>query len=331
MKPRAQASSTMTASRAVVTSLQRGSVSRALWYRLTRPATSNADTVATTRLPSPSSWTTTSSTAAPPAAAGDEAIERRKELGTGSPLSLMELAQDVEAGEDGGAPERPMTHSFGFQAVGGLAQIPTELLGQGRPECLCAVGQRRVGGRGHRFTAHAARQGLDQASPGSDAPEVQEAARATEPVPEEADHRGLVAGGGQEVEMVRAQRAVPHDTDARQAMALLQGEAAEELFAVDDQQEVAVGATGPGQPPRTQEGRRNGRGIDQLIPLRRPPVEARDVNQAGWRHYRASRGMLTIGESGHLTTTIVPLPADTWSRSLCWLLATVAGIESGPP
>ena len=40
--------------------------------------------------------------------------------------------------------------------------------------------------------------------------------------------------------------------------------------------------------------------------------------------------MLTIGESGHLTTTIVRLPADTSSHSLCWLLATVAGIESGP-
>jgi len=72
---------------------------------------------------------------------------------------------------------------------------------------------------------------------------------ATEPVPEEADHPGLVAGDGQEVEMVRAQQAVPHDTDARQAMALLQGEATEELFAVHDQQEVAVGATGSGQPP----------------------------------------------------------------------------------
>ena len=73
-----------------------------------------------------------------------------------------------------------------------------------------------------------------------------------------------------------------------------------------------------------------GEAIHQLIPLRRPPVEVWDVEQAGWRHYRVSRGLSTIGESGHLTTTIVPLPADTWSRSLCWLLATLAGIESGP-
>ena len=43
--------------------------------------------------------------------------------------------------------------------------------------------------------------------------------------------------------MVRTQRAVPHDTEARQAMALLQGEAAEELRVVDDQQEVAAGAS----------------------------------------------------------------------------------------
>jgi hypothetical protein len=51
--------------------------------------------------------------------------------------------------------------------------------------------------------------------------------------------------------MIRAQRPVPHDADARQPVALLQGHAAEELRVVDDQKEVTVRTTGPGQPPRT--------------------------------------------------------------------------------
>jgi hypothetical protein len=100
--------------------------------------------------------------------------------------------------------------------------------------------------------ANAAWQGLDQPSSGSDAPKVQDSDFGTaKPAPDEADDCGLVTGGGQEVEMIGAQHPVPHDTDARQAVALLQGEAAEELRVVDDQKEVPVRATGPGQPPRT--------------------------------------------------------------------------------
>ena len=180
-----------------------------------------------------------------------------------------------------------MSHAFGREAVGGPTEIPTELRGQGGPVGLCAVGQRREGGHGHRFAANMAGQGFDQPRPGPDAPEVQEApTRTTEPVPEEADHGGLVTGGGQQVEMIRAQRPVSHHPDARHRVALLQGEAAEEPRIVDDQKEVAARATGPGQPPRSQEGRRKRGRIHQSIPLRRPPVEVWDVKQGGWSHDR---------------------------------------------
>ena len=100
-------------------------------------------------------------------------------------------------------------------------------------------------------------------------------------MPEEVDDDGLVTGGGQEIEVIRTQRPVPHHTEARQRVALLQGEAAEELRVVDDQKEVAASAAGPFQPPRSQEGRRNGNGIHQLVPLGRPPVQVWDVNQLG--------------------------------------------------
>ena len=97
-------------------------------------------------------------------------------------------------------------------------------------------------------------------------------------------------------------------------MALLQGEATEEVRPVDDQKEVAVRSTGPGQPPRSQEGRRKRGRIHQLIPLRGPPVEVGDVEQAGWRHYRISRRVVAIGEGAHLTPTVFPRPAQTFSR-----------------
>jgi hypothetical protein len=51
--------------------------------------------------------------------------------------------------------------------------------------------------------------------------------------------------------VIGAQRPVPHDADARQPVALLQGQAAEELRVIDDKKEVTVRATGSGQPPRT--------------------------------------------------------------------------------
>ena len=86
--------------------------------------------------------------------------------------------------------------------------------------------------------------------------------------------------------MIRAQRPVAHHPDAQQRMALLQGEATEEAPAVDDEEEVAAGSAGPGQPPRSQEGSRKRGRIHQLIPLRRPPVEVGDVEQTGGSHYR---------------------------------------------
>src|SRR5208282_5280074 len=105
-----------------------------------------------------------------------------------------------EAREDRMAPDRPMTHPLGLEAAGGFSEIPTELRGQGGPVGLGAVGQGGEGGRGHWLAAHAAWKGFDQTGPGSDAPEVQETAtRTTEPVPEEADHGGLVTGVGQQI------------------------------------------------------------------------------------------------------------------------------------
>ena len=81
--------------------------------------------------------------------------------------------------------------------------------------------------------------------------------------------------------MIRAQRAVAHHPDAQHRVALLQGETTEQARPVDDQKEVAARSTGPGQPPRSQEGRRQRSGIHQLIPLRSPPIEAGDIEQAG--------------------------------------------------
>ena len=84
-------------------------------------------------------------------ASGDEAIEGGKEPGAASPLRLVEVAKGVEAREDRRAPDRPMTYPFGREAASGFAEIPTELWGQGGPEGLCAVGQRRERGHGHRL------------------------------------------------------------------------------------------------------------------------------------------------------------------------------------
>ena len=72
---------------------------------------------------------------------GHEAIEDRKEAGAASPLGLVELAQGVEALEDSLAPDRPMRHSFVREALGGDAEVPAELRGQGGPVRLRAAGQ----------------------------------------------------------------------------------------------------------------------------------------------------------------------------------------------
>ena len=94
-------------------------------------------------------------------ASGEKYLEGGKELGEASPLCLVELAEYIEAWEDRHAPDRPMGHPLGREAVGRFTEIATELFGQGGPERLCVVWQRRERGRGHRFEANAARQGVD--------------------------------------------------------------------------------------------------------------------------------------------------------------------------
>jgi hypothetical protein len=119
-----------------------------------------------------------------------------------------------------------------------------------------------------------------------------------------------VAGGGEQVEMIRAQRPVSHYPHAEAWMALLHGEAAEELRPVDNQKEVAARSAGPGQPPRPQEGRRERRGIHQSIPLRSPLVQAGYIEQTGRSHYRISHRMVTIrAEAAHLMPTVSTRPA----------------------
>ena len=109
--------------------------------------------------------------------------------------------------------------------------------------------------------------------------------------------------------MVRAQRPVSHHPNAQHRVARLQGEATEEARPVDDQKEVAARSAGPGQPPRSQEGRRQRRRIHQMIPLRGPPVEVGDVDQAGRSHYRLARRTVAIGEA-HLRPAV--FPATGW-------------------
>ena len=104
--------------------------------------------------------------------------------------------------------------------------------------------------------------------------------------------------------MIRAQRPVSHHPDASHRVALLHGEAAEETRPVDDQEEVTAGSAGPGQPPRSQEGRRKRGRVHQLIPLGGPPAEVRDVEQGGWRHYRISRRVAVTGDGAHLTPPV---------------------------
>jgi hypothetical protein len=82
--------------------------------------------------------------------------------------------------------------------------------------------------------------------------------RTTEPVPEGAYHRRLVAGDGQQVAMIRTQRPVTHRENAQHRMALLQYEATKEPRPVENQKESGDWVRRPGQPPRSQEG--DGRG-----------------------------------------------------------------------
>jgi len=120
-----------------------------------------------------------------------------------------------------------------------------------------------------------------------------------------------VARDGKQVEVIRAQRPVTHHPNAQHRVARLHGKATKKVRPVGDQEEVAARSTCLGQPPRSQEGRRKRRRIHQLIPLRSPPIEVGDVQQAGRSHYRISRRMVAIGAGAHLTPTILPRRDET--------------------
>ena len=148
-----------------------------------------------------------------------------------------------------------MCHAFGREALGRDTEVLAELPGQGGSVRLRAVGQGGEWGHGHELPTNAPGQGFGQSRPGPDALEVQEArTRTTEPVPEEADHHRLVTGDREQVEVIRAQRPAAHHSNAQHRVACLHGETTKEVCLVGDQQEVAARSTGPGQPPRSEEG-----------------------------------------------------------------------------
>ena len=208
-------------------------------------------------------------------APGDEAIEGRQKLRTTLPLCSVQVSQGLEARENCRAPDRPVTNPFGLEAGRGSANLPPETGGQRGPERLGAVGQQYVRGGGDRLPADTPRQDLGKHGPAPNASQVQKAfARATEPVSDEAENIGLVSRGGQEVEVIRAERGVAHGLDARRPMVLFQGEPAEQRAVVDDQDEVSASPTCPRQPPRSQEWGGKGGGIEQSVPLRCPLTEA---------------------------------------------------------
>jgi len=187
--------------------------------------------------------------------AGCEASDAGKEFRAASPLGLVELAQSVEALHDGRASDRLMRHAFGREALGGDSEVLAELRVQGGAVRLWTVGQGRERGNGHQLAVNASGKRLDQSRPGPDAPEVQEAVtRTTEPVPEQADHDSFVAGSGEQVEMIRAQRTVSHHPDAEHRMPVLDSETTNEVHPLDDQDEVAASSPRSGQPPRSQKG-----------------------------------------------------------------------------
>ena len=143
-------------------SLQRRSVSRALWYRLTRPAHLECRHGRDHQVVVPEFVDGHLIGGAAASESGREAIEDGKEARAVSPLGLMEFPQDVEVLRDGLATDGPMFHAFGREALGGDPEILAELGGQACPVRLWAVGQGREGGHGHGLEANAAGQGFDQ-------------------------------------------------------------------------------------------------------------------------------------------------------------------------
>src|ERR1700683_2982576 len=136
----------------------------------------------------------------------------------------MELAQGVEAGSYCWAPEHPVTHPFTLKTAGGVTDLPPEPRGQGRTKRLRTVRQQRIGRCGHCLSTDTTREVLGQNRPGSYASQVQEAvAGATEPVSDEAAHRGPGPGGRQEIDVIRAERGVAHGFDTPHAVGLLHG------------------------------------------------------------------------------------------------------------
>ena len=62
-----------------------------------------------------------------------------------------------------------------------------------------------------------------------------------------------------------------------------------------------------------------GKNPPKLIPLRSPPIEVGDVEQAGRGHYRVSRRMVAMGKGPDLTSPVFVRPTtETFSRSFCW-------------
>ena len=142
------------------------------------------------------------------------------------------------------------------EALGGDTEVLAELRGQGGPVRLWAVGQRCEGGHGHRLAADAAGQGFDQLDP------ARTPLRSKRRSPGRhsqslggADHRRFAAGGGEQVEMIRAQRPPITRTLSIGRRFSKARPATQEVRPVDDQKEVAARSTGPSQPPRSQEGR----------------------------------------------------------------------------
>ena len=161
-----------------------------------------------------------------------------------------------------------------------LRRFRRNCAGRVAAEGVSAVGQQREGGRREGLAANTAREGLGKGRSGADTPQVEQArSPTTQPIPKHADHRRLLTRGGHQVDMVRAERPVPHDADARHRVALFEGEPADELRLVDDEQEVTSSAPGARQPPGPQEGRRKRGRVHQAIPRSGPLAEVRDVEK----------------------------------------------------
>ena len=104
--------------------------------------------------------------------------------------------------------------------------------------------------------------------------------------------------------MIRAQRPVSHHPDASHRVALLQGEAAEEVRPVDDQKEMAARSAGPVSHHDRRKG--DGRGEDPPADPTSQPTRWRweTSSRLCGADYRISRRVVATGERAHLTPTV---------------------------